>query len=203
MQVKRKPIAQGVRFNVLRRDNFTCRYCGRSSPQVVLQVDHVIPHSRGGHDGEGNLVTACEDCNRGKAAKPDILPPGFVFAPAQPRRKPHRMRARRPEPELPIDPIFNRANEVRFFLGDRVRLKRGAMPWMRGADRTGTYLYDGTVVMDGLNDEGFPRFVDALDDQWALLPDQAAWPAHADQMTAHIREWNPTRSERKTNHAQP
>lgn len=71
----RKPIPQGVRFNVLRRDNFTCRYCGRSSPAVILHLDHVKAHTHGGADVEANLVTSCLDCNAGKSAKSGVVPP--------------------------------------------------------------------------------------------------------------------------------
>lgn len=59
-----------TRFEVLKRDLFTCRYCGQSSPAVVLEVDHVIPVSAGGSDDPMNLVTSCWDCNRGKSAVP-------------------------------------------------------------------------------------------------------------------------------------
>lgn len=53
---------------MLRRDNFTCRYCGGEAPDVKLQVDHVLPTTLGGSDEPENLVTACADCNRGKAS---------------------------------------------------------------------------------------------------------------------------------------
>ncbi|MGG7534660.1 HNH endonuclease [Rhizobium sp. 12,4] len=66
---KRERIPQGVRFDVFRRDNFTCVYCGRGSPEVTLHCDHKIAHSKGGSDDKENLVTACEDCNLGKGAK--------------------------------------------------------------------------------------------------------------------------------------
>jgi hypothetical protein len=55
-----------LRFRVLERDGFTCRYCGRGAPDVVLHVDHVYPRSRGGKNDMANLVTACRDCNLGK-----------------------------------------------------------------------------------------------------------------------------------------
>lgn len=55
-----------LRFSILARDHFTCRYCGRKAPVVVLHVDHVHPRSLGGDDDEENLVTSCEDCNQGK-----------------------------------------------------------------------------------------------------------------------------------------
>jgi 5-methylcytosine-specific restriction endonuclease McrA len=56
------------RFQILRRDGHTCRYCGRSAPEVVLHIDHVIPVARGGTDDDTNLVVACQDCNLGKKA---------------------------------------------------------------------------------------------------------------------------------------
>lgn len=59
-----------LRFEVFKRDDYTCRYCGRRSPEVVLEVDHIVPVSAGGSDDEMNLATSCWDCNRGKAAVP-------------------------------------------------------------------------------------------------------------------------------------
>lgn len=62
----RKPIPKQVRFEVLKRDKFTCQYCGRSAPEVVLEIDHIKPVSKGGTNDIMNLVTACKDCNIGK-----------------------------------------------------------------------------------------------------------------------------------------
>lgn len=59
-------IGNRLRFAILQRDNFTCRYCGRSAPDVVLEVDHVDPRVAGGSNDPANLVTACFQCNRGK-----------------------------------------------------------------------------------------------------------------------------------------
>lgn len=58
------------RFDVLKRDEFSCQYCGAHPPSVVLEVDHIDPVSLGGTDDIDNLITACFDCNRGKAASP-------------------------------------------------------------------------------------------------------------------------------------
>lgn len=55
-----------LRFKVFERDGFRCRYCGRGTPDVVLQADHVIPASKGGPYTMENLVTSCRDCNIGK-----------------------------------------------------------------------------------------------------------------------------------------
>lgn len=56
------------RWEILQRDNFTCRYCGQFAPNVVLEVDHVTPVCEGGDDSPDNLVTSCRSCNRGKEA---------------------------------------------------------------------------------------------------------------------------------------
>lgn len=66
---RRDILPQGLRFDVFRRDHFTCIYCGGQSPQVALECDHKTPVSKGGTDTLDNLVTSCFNCNRGKGAK--------------------------------------------------------------------------------------------------------------------------------------
>lgn len=61
-------VSKRLRYEILRRDNHTCRYCGGTAPDVVLTVDHVIPVALGGSDLADNLVAACKDCNAGKSA---------------------------------------------------------------------------------------------------------------------------------------
>ena len=56
-----------MRFEVFKRDAFTCQYCGRKAPDVVLQVDHIYPQSKGGASDILNLVTSCAECNNGKS----------------------------------------------------------------------------------------------------------------------------------------
>jgi hypothetical protein len=63
-------VSKHLRYEILRRDNYTCRYCGASAPTVPLRVDHVTPAVLGGTDTPDNLTTACEPCNTGKAAVP-------------------------------------------------------------------------------------------------------------------------------------
>ena len=67
-----------TRFEVFKRDRFTCAYCGRTPPEVLLHVDHIIPKADGGPDDVENLITACKDCNLGKGAVPlgNTLHPG-------------------------------------------------------------------------------------------------------------------------------
>lgn len=57
-----------LRFKVLARDGFRCVYCGRSPVEdgVKLEIDHVVPKSKGGTDSFDNLVAACWECNQGK-----------------------------------------------------------------------------------------------------------------------------------------
>lgn len=57
-----------LRYEVLRRDNYTCRFCGSRAPDVFLEIDHVIPRSHGGLDVASNLQVLCEECNAGKSA---------------------------------------------------------------------------------------------------------------------------------------
>lgn len=69
MAVKRAAISKKDRFEVFKRDSFTCQYCGNTPPAVVLEVDHVIPVAGGGENDQDNLLTSCFDCNRGKGAR--------------------------------------------------------------------------------------------------------------------------------------
>ena len=55
-----------VRWAILLRDDFTCRYCGQFAPNVMLHVDHIRPVTEGGTDDHSNLITACTACNQGK-----------------------------------------------------------------------------------------------------------------------------------------
>ena len=65
----RKPLKKSIRFEVFKRDSFTCQYCGAKAPDAILEVDHIIPVKDGGSDEIMNLVTSCRDCNRGKSCR--------------------------------------------------------------------------------------------------------------------------------------
>lgn len=67
---QRRPLSVKLRFDVFKRDAFTCQYCGAHPPAVVLECDHIMPVAEGGKNDFYNLVTACADCNRGKGATP-------------------------------------------------------------------------------------------------------------------------------------
>ena len=69
MGSKRKKISKKIRFEVFKRDSFTCQYCGRKAPDVVLEVDHIKPIKADGSNDMMNLITSCFDCNRGKGKR--------------------------------------------------------------------------------------------------------------------------------------
>ena len=67
---ERHKLTAALRFLIFKRDNFKCRYCGRTQPDgVKLQIDHLKPVSKWGRTIESNLVTACGECNLGKRAQ--------------------------------------------------------------------------------------------------------------------------------------
>lgn len=68
-QEPRESIGKKVRFEIFKRDGFRCQYCGKSAPNVVLQIDHIVPLSGGGTNDLLNLITSCSDCNLGKGAR--------------------------------------------------------------------------------------------------------------------------------------
>lgn len=65
---QRSMMTPKLRYSILKRDNFRCVLCGRTAEQTrQLEVDHIIPMSKGGLTIESNLRTLCFDCNRGKS----------------------------------------------------------------------------------------------------------------------------------------
>ena len=64
LNIVKRSRRKGIAFskkNILRRDNFTCQYCGNN--ERSLTVDHIIPKSRGGKSNWNNVVVACKPCN--------------------------------------------------------------------------------------------------------------------------------------------
>lgn len=61
-----------LRRHIKERDGYTCKQCGASveqEPHLLLEIDHIIPVSKGGLTTEDNLQTLCWRCNRSKGAK--------------------------------------------------------------------------------------------------------------------------------------
>jgi len=65
----RQSISKGLRFRILERDHFRCRYCGARAPEVELHIDHILPVSLGGGNDQHNLCAACKSCNLAKHAR--------------------------------------------------------------------------------------------------------------------------------------
>lgn len=63
-----------LREEIKQRDDYTCQHCGNSTkkePNLLLEIDHIIPVSKGGITSKENLQTLCWKCNRSKGAKVD------------------------------------------------------------------------------------------------------------------------------------
>ena len=69
---QRTLMTQKLREHIKERDNYTCCNCGNSThaePNLLLEIDHIIPVSKGGRTEESNLQTLCWKCNRAKSNK--------------------------------------------------------------------------------------------------------------------------------------
>lgn len=90
---ERIPLSKKQRFDIFNRDAFTCRYCGKTPPQVMLVVDHIIPVVSGGTNDQSNLATSCEECNQGKGKttlKDGSMPEPLALAIVQSRMEEER-----------------------------------------------------------------------------------------------------------------
>lgn len=105
----RNEVTHKLRFDVLERDSYRCKYCGRSpktTEGLEIVVDHIIPLELGGTNDMTNLLTACFECNEGKKDR-RLAIIGFER-----------------EYKLPIDEILrlaelnNREETKKFFLDD-------------------------------------------------------------------------------------
>lgn len=97
-------ISKSLRFEILTRDGYRCRYCGATAQDSRLEVDHVIATYRGGSDDPSNLVTACQDCNAGKSDR--ALEEAAVTFVISPDRRPGRL-ARIAKAEEIAKPVSN------------------------------------------------------------------------------------------------
>jgi 5-methylcytosine-specific restriction endonuclease McrA len=57
------------RHNIYARDRSRCQYCGRQFARVELNLDHVVPRSKGGKSTWENVVCSCHRCNRLKGGR--------------------------------------------------------------------------------------------------------------------------------------
>ena len=69
---QRALMTKKLREQIKERDDFTCQMCGNSThkePNLLLEIDHILPISKGGSTIESNLQTLCWKCNREKSNK--------------------------------------------------------------------------------------------------------------------------------------
>lgn len=97
------PITKKIRFEVFKKDGFTCQYCGRKPPGITLEIDHIIPRKRDGKDDLENLITACFDCNRGKGAR------GLKISPDSIKEKAATLKER----ELQLKEFYKHQEKIR------------------------------------------------------------------------------------------
>ena len=65
-KTKRKSIPAKLRHQVFVRDGYRCVECGATNKETTLEIDHIIPVSKGGTNDIDNLQTLCKTCNRKK-----------------------------------------------------------------------------------------------------------------------------------------
>jgi len=74
MRKERGRLSSSLRYEILKRDHFKCKICGRTkSDGVKLHVDHIFPIAKGGKTESSNLRTLCDECNLGKKDKIEIF----------------------------------------------------------------------------------------------------------------------------------
>lgn len=61
-----RSVSQNIKFRIMERDNYTCVYCGEKCIENELNIDHIVPYSKGGVSDINNLATSCISCNREK-----------------------------------------------------------------------------------------------------------------------------------------
>ncbi|OGQ80824.1 MAG: HNH endonuclease [Deltaproteobacteria bacterium RIFOXYA12_FULL_58_15] len=98
------------RHNIFVRDDHQCQYCGKKLPRKKLNLDHVIPRSRGGKTNWENVVASCFPCNQKKGGhNPQEAGMRLIRKPKRPRwsqiAHPPRMRARYREWLPFLDPV--------------------------------------------------------------------------------------------------
>lgn len=62
-----RPTVKLTKAEILRRDHYTCQYCGKRAGG--LTIDHIVPRHQGGSHTWGNLVAACPACNHKKGGR--------------------------------------------------------------------------------------------------------------------------------------
>lgn len=130
----RSSISKKRRFDIFKRDAFTCQYCGRKPPAVVLELEHVIPVCEGGADDDTNLLCSCFDCNRGKGGTPlDIVPLSVVDRLAHERELVEQVHALNQFQAEQREFVEATIDELGIYWNDHTQAEKGV--WIFGDDR--------------------------------------------------------------------
>ncbi|MGD8329678.1 MAG: HNH endonuclease [Acidobacteriota bacterium] len=105
-----------TRANIYLRDRYRCQYCGRKGKKSELNIDHMVPRSRGGGSTWENVVVACIPCNRRKANR---LPEEIGMFPQRRPTRPRWHPALTPTGEAAPHPQWRPFLEAAYWPGDR------------------------------------------------------------------------------------
>ena len=118
-------ITKKMRFDIFKRDSFTCQYCGRTPPVIILEVDHVIAKINGGDNEQSNLITSCFDCNRGKSSDPlDQIPKSLNELIIEKQRKTEQVRQYNRFLKAERKFIESQIEEVGFYWFDKFKKRK-------------------------------------------------------------------------------
>ena len=121
----RKAVNEKVRYEVFSRDGFRCKACGRTTDDgVKIVVDHIRPVDWGGTNDISNLITLCEECNRGKKAWVDSVPSQIMKEVMD-----------RPSVEQRIEALFDRFPNQDIPSTMIQLVSKGALDWQRALRR--------------------------------------------------------------------
>jgi len=150
---KREGISKSTRFEVFKRDKFTCQYCGGKSPEIVLNVDHIDPVAEGGTNEIINLITSCFDCNNGKRDK--LLSDTSVVE--KQRKQLELLQERREQIELMLEwkkSLSEFDNDVQSMLADYIDSKINPLSLNEsGKKHIADWLkkFDVATILDGID----------------------------------------------------
>jgi len=128
----RNEITHKLRFEILERDAYTCKYCGKSPMThkgTVLTVDHIKPLEAGGGNDPDNLVCACFECNEGKKQKRLALNPFNPDDPDNVKEVTDKDMSALIDKDsiVPVEKIGTKEEIKAYFLGDASKKNRDAL----------------------------------------------------------------------------
>lgn len=164
-------IGKKLRFEVFKRDKFTCQYCGAKAPDAVLHADHLHPVAKGGQNDILNLVTACESCNSGKGAR--LIDDSSVVE--RQRAQLEILEARREQLQMMLewrDELERIKTDTVELISDRIGDRGHFVPNENGKSDIRKWLkkYDFDEVLAAV-DEAFDIYMQWIKDK----PDDTAW----------------------------